>query len=60
LGVYDFVKRINIIRFSRPMLEALGPKTMLLAHTEGLAGHAESIRLRLEQNDESGNSGSGI
>ncbi len=60
LGVYDFVKRINVIRFSRTMLETLGPKTMLLAHTEGLAGHAESIRLRLEQNDEPGTPGSGV
>jgi len=58
LGVYDFVKRINVIRFSRSMLETLGPKTMLLAQTEGLAGHAESIRLRLEESEKPGNPGS--
>ena len=47
LGVYDFVKRINVIRFSAEGLRALGPATMRLAELEGLHAHADSVRRRL-------------
>ncbi len=48
LGVYDFVKRINVIRFTESALAELGPPTVRLAQLEGLEGHAESVRLRLK------------
>jgi len=48
LGVYDFVKRTNIVRFSPALLNELGPSIVHLANIEGLEGHAESIRLRLQ------------
>lgn len=48
LGVYDFVKHINVLRFSRQGIETLGPPTARLADLEGLAGHAASVRRRLE------------
>ncbi|MFT5430255.1 MAG: histidinol dehydrogenase [Myxococcota bacterium] len=47
LGVYDFVKRLNVIRFSRAGLQALGPVAARLADLEGLTAHAESVRTRL-------------
>jgi histidinol dehydrogenase len=47
LSVYDFVKLITVQEYSAEGLRALGPQAALLAHAEGLAGHAESIRTRL-------------
>ena len=48
LGVHDFTRRLNVLRFTRAGLAALGPATIRLAEVEGLAGHAESVRRRLE------------
>jgi histidinol dehydrogenase len=48
LGVYDFVKRTNVIRFTQEGLNALGPATMRLATVEGLDAHAQSIKERLD------------
>jgi len=47
LGVYDFVKRISILSFSREMLEEYGPQAARFAHLEGLDAHGNSISLRL-------------
>ena len=47
LGVYDFTKRLNIIRFSEAGLRQLGPATARLADLEGLKAHADSVRIRL-------------
>ena len=47
LGVYDFIKRTTIIRYTRRSLEADAPHIIALAEAEGLAGHAEAIRARL-------------
>jgi histidinol dehydrogenase len=47
LSVNDFVKLITVQEYSAQGLRALGPKAALLAETEGLTGHAESIRTRL-------------
>jgi len=47
LGVYDFVKRISVLSFSREALEDYGPKAARFAHLEGLDAHANSISLRL-------------
>jgi histidinol dehydrogenase len=47
LGVYDFVKRISILSFSREELEEYGPQAARLAHLEGLDAHGNSISQRL-------------
>ncbi|MBL0177504.1 MAG: cation diffusion facilitator family transporter [Gemmatimonadetes bacterium] len=46
LGVYDFVKRTSLIRYSRAQLLADAPHVMALAEAEGLYGHAEAVRRR--------------
>lgn len=48
LGVYDFVKRISVIGYSRGQLQADAPHIIALAEAEGLHGHAQAIRVRLE------------
>jgi len=47
LGVYDFVKRTSVIRYSRARLENDAPHIIALAEAEGLAGHAEAVRVRM-------------
>ncbi|SEL95750.1 histidinol dehydrogenase [Syntrophus gentianae] len=47
LGVYDFVKRISVLSFSREALEEVGPQAARFAHLEGLDAHGNSISLRL-------------
>ncbi len=49
LGVYDFVKRSSLIRYSRTRLEADAARIIALAEAEGLDGHAEAIRIRLSR-----------
>lgn len=46
LGVYDFVKRTSLIRYSRARLEADAAAIVALAEAEGLAGHADAVRAR--------------
>jgi histidinol dehydrogenase len=48
LGVADFVKRRSVVRISEETLSAIGPAAVTLAEYEGLALHAESVRMRLE------------
>lgn len=47
LGIYDFVKRTSIIRFSRDALQKYGRETAHLAGLEGLDAHARSVILRI-------------
>jgi histidinol dehydrogenase len=47
LGVYDFVKRTSLIRYSRERLRADAPFIVALAEAEGLAGHAAAVRARV-------------
>ena len=47
LGVYDFVKRTSIIRYTAARLAADAPAIIALAEAEGLAGHAEAVRIRV-------------
>jgi histidinol dehydrogenase len=54
LSVNDFVKLITVQEYKQDGLQALGSKAALLADAEGLAGHAESIRLRLNSRRSSG------
>ena len=49
LSVYDFVKLITVQEYSAQALRALGPQAALLAEAEGLVGHAEAIRTRLNR-----------
>lgn len=49
LSVNDFVKLITVQEYSLQALRALGPKAALLADAEGLTGHAEAIRTRLQR-----------
>jgi len=47
LGVYDFIKRINVISFSGNALEKHGLKAAGFAGIEGLEAHKRSIMIRL-------------
>jgi len=49
LSVNDFVKLITVQEYSLQALRTLGPKAALLADAEGLTGHAEAIRTRLQR-----------
>ena len=46
LGVYDFVKRTSVIRYSAERLAADAEAIVALAEAEGLYGHAEAVRVR--------------
>ena len=46
LSVLDFVKLISIQKLTRPGLQRIAGVVELLADTEGLRAHAESIRMR--------------
>jgi histidinol dehydrogenase len=49
LSVNDFVKLITVQEYSLQALRALGTQAALLADAEGLIGHAEAIRTRLQR-----------
>jgi histidinol dehydrogenase len=49
LGVYDFVKRTSVIRYTRDRLAKDAEWIIALAEAEGLAGHAEAVRIRVGQ-----------
>ncbi len=46
LSVCDFLKVITVQKFDRAGLREIAPAVVTLAATEGLRGHAESIRVR--------------
>jgi histidinol dehydrogenase len=46
LGVYDFIKRTSVIRYSAERLAADAGAIRALAEAEGLFGHAEAVRVR--------------
>jgi histidinol dehydrogenase len=52
LSVNDFVKLITVQQYSEKGLRALGPQAILLAEAEGLVGHAEAIRTRLQKKED--------
>ena len=54
----DFRKHVHAVRVSPGALRAFGPKVVLLAETEGLPAHAESVRRRLDALDREGREGS--
>lgn len=46
LGVYDFVKRMSVVRYSAARLQRDADDIVTLARAEGLYGHAEAVRVR--------------
>lgn len=48
LGVHDFVKRTSLIGYSAERLQAHAADVIRLAEAEGLHGHAEAVRVRLD------------
>ena len=49
LTVSDFTKDVHIVSADRVALERVGPHIVTLAEVEGLAAHAESVRMRLNR-----------
>ncbi|HEY3131141.1 MAG TPA: histidinol dehydrogenase [Acidobacteriota bacterium] len=49
LGVYDFIKRTSVIKYSRERLKAAGPYIQRLAMAEGLQAHARAVAIRFEK-----------
>ncbi len=47
LGVYDFVKRTSVLRYSRAALRQSAEKICTLAKAEGLEAHARSAAIRI-------------
>lgn len=52
LSVDDFIKKTSIISFSREALEPISEDIMKFAKSERLTAHANSIRVRFDENDE--------
>ena len=48
LSVMDFVKVITVQEYTRKGLRKMGPHAIALAEAEGLVGHAESVRVRMQ------------
>ncbi|MCW8954185.1 MAG: histidinol dehydrogenase [Sulfurimonas sp.] len=48
LGVENFMKKTSIISFSSKAINEIGQECALIANTEGLTAHEESVRVRLK------------
>ncbi len=48
LGVENFMKKTSIISFSKQAINEIGEECALIANTEGLTAHEESVRVRLK------------
>jgi histidinol dehydrogenase len=48
LGVYDFIKRTNLLNFTKDGFKKLSKAVETFADTEGLEAHANTIRIRLK------------
>jgi histidinol dehydrogenase len=48
LSVMDFVKVITVQQYTRQGLKQMGPHAIAMAEAEGLTGHAESVRVRMQ------------
>jgi histidinol dehydrogenase len=46
LGVYDFVKRTSVLRYTQEAFGAIAESVAIIAECEGLAGHARSALIR--------------
>jgi histidinol dehydrogenase len=49
LGVYDFIKRTSVIRYSRKSLKAASGPIERLAMEEGLQAHAQAVAIRFHK-----------
>jgi len=49
LGVENFMKKSSIISFSANAINEIGEECALIANTEGLTAHEQSVRVRLKQ-----------
>ena len=49
LGVENFMKKSSIISFSQKAIDEIGSECALIANTEGLTAHEQSVRVRLSQ-----------
>jgi len=52
LGVYDFMKKSSIINCSKEYVKKFGDMIIKMAKSEGLDAHANSVKVRLEQDSE--------
>ncbi len=48
LSVDNFLKKSSIISMSKQGMQEIGEQCALIAHTEGLTAHEESVRMRLK------------
>jgi histidinol dehydrogenase len=48
LSVENFLKKSSIISMSKQGMQEIGEQCALIAHTEGLTAHEESVRMRLK------------
>jgi len=48
LSVMDFLKVITVQQYTHQGLKQIGPHAIALAEAEGLTGHAESVRVRMQ------------
>lgn len=46
LGVADFLKAVHVVSLDEPTLARLAPHVAAIAEAEGLAAHADSVRVR--------------
>jgi len=46
LGVYDFVKRMSLLKFSKEGFEGLAKAVIDIAEIEGLTAHSNTIKIR--------------
>ncbi len=53
LGVEDFLKFTNVIALDGAAMNKLGQAAITIADAEGLKGHAQAIRIRLQQTEKS-------
>ncbi len=49
LGVENFMKKTSIIAFSKKAINEIGEECALIANTEGLTAHEQSVRVRLSK-----------
>jgi histidinol dehydrogenase len=49
LGVENFMKKTSIISFSNRAINEIGEECALIANTEGLTAHEQSVRVRLNK-----------
>lgn len=51
LGVYDFIKRMSLLRFSKEGFLELSSAVAEIAQIEGLTAHGNTIKIRMEHNE---------